>query len=138
MKRFENKVVLVTGGNRNTGLDIVGRFSDEGATVWMCGSTKESTEKGAAELELRKIKGVKAFPFTKTGANGHGLASALLLRPGQYSLIIHQAKSPCSVIPVDELAVQSLSGKGYMQVDALFDDIVTSCSLTEAAPKPEA
>ena len=62
MKRFENKVVLVTGGNRNTGLDIVGRFASEGATVWMCGSTQASTAKGAADLELRGIKGVKAFP----------------------------------------------------------------------------
>ena len=27
MRRFENKVVLVTGGNRNTGLAIVERFA---------------------------------------------------------------------------------------------------------------
>jgi NAD(P)-dependent dehydrogenase (short-subunit alcohol dehydrogenase family) len=61
VKRFENKVVLITGGNRNTGLDIVERFANEGATVWMCGSTKESTAKGAAELERRGLKGVNAF-----------------------------------------------------------------------------
>ena len=61
MKRFKGKVVLVTGGNRNTGLDIVGRFASEGATVWMCGSTKESTAKGAAELARRGIERVNAF-----------------------------------------------------------------------------
>ncbi len=61
MKRFENKVVLVTGGSRNTGLDIVGRFVSEGATVWMCGSTTESTAKGAAELLRRGVEGVNAF-----------------------------------------------------------------------------
>ncbi len=61
MKRFENKVVLVTGGNRNTGLDIVGRFASEGATVWMCGSSKESTARGSAELVRRGIEGVNAF-----------------------------------------------------------------------------
>ena len=37
MKRFEGKVVLVTGGNRNTGLDLVERFVREGAKVYMCG-----------------------------------------------------------------------------------------------------
>ena len=62
MRRFENKVVLVTGGNRNTGLDIVGRFAREGATVWMCGSSEESTAKGAAELARRGVEGVRAVP----------------------------------------------------------------------------
>ena len=56
MKRFENKVVLVTGGNRNTGLEIVSLFLEEGAKVFFCGSTAESTEKGCADSGL-KIKG---------------------------------------------------------------------------------
>ena len=41
MGRFEGKVVLVTGGNRNTGLDLVEKFMREGATVYMCGSSEE-------------------------------------------------------------------------------------------------
>ena len=53
MKRFENKVVLVTGGNRNTGLEIVSLFLEEGARVFFCGSTEESTEKGRAALKKR-------------------------------------------------------------------------------------
>ena len=61
VKRFENKVVLVTGGNRNTGLDIVERFVREGARVWMCGSTEESTARGAEELARRGLEGVKSM-----------------------------------------------------------------------------
>ena len=61
VKRFENKVVLVTGGSRNTGLDIVERFVREGARVWMCGSSKESTDRGAAELERRGLTDVKSM-----------------------------------------------------------------------------
>jgi len=53
MKRFEGKVVLVTGGNRNTGLDIVEKFACEGAKVFMCGSSEASTAKGAEELKAR-------------------------------------------------------------------------------------
>ena len=53
--RFEGKVVLVTGGNRNTGLAIVERFVREGAKVYMCGSSEESTAKGAAELAARGL-----------------------------------------------------------------------------------
>ena len=44
MERFKGKIVLVTGGNRNTGLDIVEKFVREGAKVYMCGSSAESTE----------------------------------------------------------------------------------------------
>ena len=53
MKRFEGKVVLVTGGNRNTGLDIVEKFARDGAKVFMCGSSEASTAKGAEELKAR-------------------------------------------------------------------------------------
>ena len=53
MKRFEGKVVLVTGGNRNTGLDIVEKFACEGAKVFMCGSSEASTAKGAEWLICR-------------------------------------------------------------------------------------
>ncbi len=49
-KRFEGKSVLVTGGNRNTGLWIVKKFADEGARVFMCGSSEESTMRGVATL----------------------------------------------------------------------------------------
>lgn len=55
MGMFEDKVVLVTGGNRNTGLDIVEKFAREGAKVFMCGSTEESTARGEAELARRGV-----------------------------------------------------------------------------------
>jgi len=60
MNRFTNKVVLVTGGNRNTGLWIVKKFVDEGAKVFMCGSSVASTEKGVASLKEMGVTGVTA------------------------------------------------------------------------------
>lgn len=62
MKRFEGKVALVTGGSRNTGLDIVERFVREGAKVFMCGSSAASTAKGAAALAARGVEGVVSQP----------------------------------------------------------------------------
>ena len=53
MKRFKNKVVLVTGASRNTGVGIAELFIREGAKVLICGSTKESTSKGAEELRSK-------------------------------------------------------------------------------------
>ena len=60
MNRFKDKVVLVTGGNRNTGLWLVKKFVDEGAKVFMCGSTAASTAAGVEKLKGLKVEGVIA------------------------------------------------------------------------------
>ena len=60
MNRFKNKVVLVTGGNRNTGLWLVKKFVDEGAKVFMCGSTAASTAAGVEKLKGLGVVGVTA------------------------------------------------------------------------------
>ena len=46
MKQFEGKVVLVTGGNCNTGLEIVDSFLRDGAKVFFCGSSEASVAVG--------------------------------------------------------------------------------------------
>ena len=60
MNRFRDKVVLVTGGNRNTGLWLVKKFVDEGAKVFMCGSSEASTEAGVEKLKAMGVEGVTA------------------------------------------------------------------------------
>ena len=60
MNRFKDKVVLVTGGNRNTGLWLVKKFVDEGAKVFMCGSSAASTADGVEKLKGLKVEGVTA------------------------------------------------------------------------------
>ena len=60
MNRFKDKVVLVTGGNRNTGLWLVKKFVDEGAKVFMCGSSAASTADGVEKLKGLKVEGVVA------------------------------------------------------------------------------
>jgi len=62
MGRFDGKIVLVTGGNRNTGLDIVEKFVREGAKVFMCGSSASSTASGAEALKARGVNGVTSMP----------------------------------------------------------------------------
>ena len=59
MKRFEGKVALVTGGARNTGLEIVDLFLSEGAKVFFCGSSDASVAEGVAALELRGLTGFR-------------------------------------------------------------------------------
>lgn len=59
---FDGKVVLVTGGNRNTGLFITEKFVREGAKVFMCGSTPESTARGETMLHEMGVNGFYAVP----------------------------------------------------------------------------
>ena len=60
--RFDGKIVLVTGSSRNCGLEIADFFLREGAKVWTCGSTPDSTEKGAAELRARGFANFASVP----------------------------------------------------------------------------
>lgn len=59
MSRFKDKVVVVTGGARNTGLEIVDSFVREGAKVFFCGSSEESVAEGVCALEGRGLKGFR-------------------------------------------------------------------------------
>ena len=56
MKTFENKVVLVTGGNRNTGLWLVKKFVDEDARVFTCARNAKSAEDGIRSLGEMGVK----------------------------------------------------------------------------------
>ena len=62
MGMFDGKVVLITGGNRNTGLYITEKFVREGARVFMCGSNAASTAKGEALLHEMGLNGFRAVP----------------------------------------------------------------------------
>ena len=60
--RFDGKIVLVTGSSRNCGLEIADFFLREGAKVWTCGSTPDSTAKGAAALRARGLLNFASLP----------------------------------------------------------------------------
>lgn len=60
--RFDNKVVLVTGASRNTGVEIAASFAREGATVLVNGSTAESVHKAVTELKARGLGGFIEAP----------------------------------------------------------------------------
>jgi len=62
MGDFNGKVVLVTGGNRNTGLYITEKFVREGARVFMCGSSAASTAAGEKLLHEMGVKDFRAIP----------------------------------------------------------------------------
>lgn len=58
MKRFEGKLVVVTGAAQGIGQGIAKRFVEEGATVIVAGRTFEKVEAAAKEMDA-----VRAIPF---------------------------------------------------------------------------
>ena len=84
------------------------------------------------EPQGRSGKGTRCFAMAKTGTTGRTIAGVCQVPAGLWNLVVHQAKSPASVVPVSEVSIQTLSGKGFMIVDALFEDIVTSIDLQSA------
>lgn len=60
--RFRNKIVLVTGANRNTGLGIAAAFAAEGATVFLNGRTSESVAEAVGALRRRGLRKVFGAP----------------------------------------------------------------------------
>ena len=124
MNRFEGKVVLVTGGSRNTGLDLVERFAREGAKVWTCGSTAASTAKGAAALAARGVDGVRAMPCDISDHDQvNALFDAIAREDGRLDVLVNNAANqgigqggPLDVDPDAMLAVLRTNVVGGFRV----------------------
>ena len=59
MNRFLGKVVLVTGGDRNTGLWLVKKFVDEGAKVFTCAPNAACAKEGEESLVKMGVIGAR-------------------------------------------------------------------------------
>lgn len=123
MNRFQGKVVLVTGGNRNTGLDIVEKFAKEGARVYMCGSTEGSTAKGAQILQDRGCAEVRSIPCDVSDpARVNALFDIIEKESGRLDILVNNAahqgigKPFTDMDPDYMMEVFSVNVKGGFQV----------------------
>ena len=92
MGKFDGKVVLVTGGSRNTGLDLVEKFVREGAKVFTCGSTAASTAAGAAALAARGVSGVTSIACDISDlAQVRALFDAIEREAGRLDVLVNNA-----------------------------------------------
>ena len=94
MNSFKDKVVLVTGGNRNTGLSIVERFARDGAKVYMCGSGEDSTAKGAEALRALGVEGVVSQACDiSNAAEVARLFDTIELESGRLDVLVNNASN---------------------------------------------
>jgi len=123
MDRFKDKIVLVTGGNRNTGLAIVAKFVEEGARVFMCGSTPGSTAKGAAYLEEHGCRGVRSIPCDVSDlAQVKNLFDVIEKEAGRLDILVNNAahqgigKPFVEMDPAYVMEVLGVNVRGVFQV----------------------
>ena len=124
MNRFADKVVLVTGGNRNTGLHLVAKFVQEGAKVFMCGSSERSTVAGAEKLKAMGVKGVISQSCdVGSKAQVDALMDRIEREAGKLDILVNNAADqgigqggPLEMDPENIIKVMQTNVKGGFQV----------------------
>lgn len=92
MNRFKDKVVLVTGGNRNTGLWIVKKFADEGARVFACARNEKSVADGEASLARMGVAGVRMLLCNIANLNEvTAMFDAIAHEAGRLDILVNNA-----------------------------------------------
>lgn len=91
--RFENKVVIVTGGSRGIGFATVEAFLREGATVVLCASRKETADKAVATLKAAdpaaKVEGV--CPDLSEYAQVKAMVDEVVAKYGKVDVLVNNA-----------------------------------------------
>ena len=89
MKRFENKVIVVTGASRGMGQTICAAFAGEGARV--VGVARSSLKETAALCEGANFRGINADLGVGTQSAAADLISEILNQAGRIDAFINNA-----------------------------------------------
>src|ERR1044071_3871065 len=93
-KRFENKVVIVTGGGTGIGRGAALRFADEGAEVVVSGRRTEPLEAVAKEITATGGKAWSKTCDVRDIEQIQTLVDAVVARSGQIDVLINNAGVP--------------------------------------------
>lgn len=90
---LKGKVALVTGGTRGIGYSIAKAYLENGATVVVCGSRKESAEKAVAELKKvnSKFKVEGVYPNLTNYADVEQTVNYVAKKYGRLDILVNNA-----------------------------------------------
>ncbi|WP_339840799.1 SDR family oxidoreductase [uncultured Maribacter sp.] len=90
--KFKNKVILVTGATKNTGVGIASLFIKEGAKVCINGSSKENLDKGAALLNAMGLHDFDQFVADISNTSEVvGMFQAITKKFGRLDILVNNA-----------------------------------------------
>ena len=93
MELLKGKVAIVTGGTRGIGYSIVKTYLDNGATVVLWGSRKESAEKAVASLKAEKktykVEGM--YPDLTNAKEVETAVNAVAKKYGKVDILVNNA-----------------------------------------------
>ncbi len=121
--KFKNKVVLVTGATKNTGVGIASLFIKEGAKVCINGSSQENLDKGAALLNAMGLHDFDQFVADISNTSEvEGMFQAITKKFGRLDILVNNAANQGigmkfdTMLPDDFLKVLKVNLMGTFQV----------------------
>jgi 2-hydroxycyclohexanecarboxyl-CoA dehydrogenase len=91
MKRFADKVVMVTGGGGGIGSAICHRFAEEGATVVVTDMNKEAAQTVASEISEKGGRALAIAADISSGAICHELVERVFSEFGRIDVLANNA-----------------------------------------------
>ena len=123
MKKLENKIALITGSTSGIGAAIARKFSEQGATVIVCG---RSAEAGNAVADTLQRDGGKATCFAADIADEgqvKDLVDAVISRFGQIDILVNNAGpngNNIAIGPIHDLPTEQFDANIRIGVYGLF------------------
>lgn len=145
MKRFENKVAVVTGGTTGIGLATAKLFADEGAKVIVTGANPTTLAAAHAELDGKATviasdagSGDDIQRLAERVAKEHGVVDALFLNAGvtRYGLIASMDEAAFDESIRVNLKGPWLAIKHFAPLIARGGSIVLNTSITHQLGQP--
>ena len=121
MKRFEGKVVLVTGGGQGIGYGVSKAFAAEGADLILTGRTLSKLEKAKAALEADY--GVKVCIVTADGGNEEEVKNAIetgVKAFGHLDTVVNNAQNSASGVMLVDHTKEDFDKAIYSGLYATF------------------
>ena len=120
MLNLENKIVVVTGGTRGIGLEVVRSFAKEKAKVILFGSKKESVDKAIDTLNEEGIKVEGYFPNLNSYEEIEEVIKKVITKYGQIDVLINNAGISANK-KIEDTTSEDFKSIMSLNVNAMFN-----------------
>ena len=116
---LEGKVVIITGGTRGIGLEIVRLFKKNGASVVLFGSKRETVEKAVQKLREDSLEVEGFFPNLTNYEERKMIVTAIEQKYGHIDILVNNA-GVSQMGAIEDITVASFEKVIDINVKAMF------------------